>query len=119
MALIVWLSALNVSVVRNVVLFASLYCLHLYNHVTNSVIHVILLSFKSDIGLASSSLLCFPLNGVLTFTIFQNFKIISIKTCVPSQFGSCSWEGPNVRREATVVSHNTLSAKFTFCLSML
>ena len=118
MALIVWLSALKVSFVRNVVLFASLYCLHLYNHVTNSVIHVILLSFKSDIGLASSSLLCFPLNGVLTFTIFQNFKIISIKPCVPSQFGSCSWvqmfEG-----KPQWCHRILLSASFTFCLSML
>ena len=108
MAFSVCLSAFNVSVVRKVVLFASLYCPHLYNHITNSVIHVILLSFKSDIELASFSLLCFPLNGVLTFKIVQTFTNISIKTCVPSRFGSYSLEGPNVRREATVVSQNTL-----------
>ena len=34
MPLIVWPSTLNISVIRNVILFTSLYYLHLYNHVT-------------------------------------------------------------------------------------
>ena len=80
------ISALNVSVVENVVLFASLYCFHLYDHITNSVIHVILLLFKSDVELAQSSFLMFSFKCCLDM-----YNIPELKHVFPPGLEAAPW----------------------------